>query len=233
MLKRGRMDIWYWLGWRFFRMMFATYFRWRVLNAERVPIAGPIILAANHASYIDPPLVGAGLSRIVTMLAHKSLFRFPGFGHLLRLWHAVPVDINGASPAGLKAIIKTLQAGNAVLIFPEGTRSFNGQLLPPRPGLGLVVIKSAAPLIPVRLWGTYEAYSRSARFPRPKPIVVKYGRPLMFQELRKEAMGCSKTRLREIYQDVANHAMAEIAAMKPFPDADPAPLKTPTRRTVG
>jgi 1-acyl-sn-glycerol-3-phosphate acyltransferase len=214
------MGFWYWSGWSCFRIAFATYFRWRVFNAERVPREGPVILAANHASFMDPPLVGAGLSRMVIMLARRSLFRFPGLGRLLRLWHAVPVDPKSGSGAALKTILNSLSAGYAVLIFPEGTRSLDGRFQPARAGLGLIILKSVAPLVPVRIWGSHEAYGRGRFFPRPKRVTIKYGRPLLFPELRGEASHCSKTRYKEICQEVADRVMAEIAALEPVRDSE-------------
>ncbi|MGD1010170.1 MAG: lysophospholipid acyltransferase family protein [Candidatus Aminicenantales bacterium] len=220
-MTRSRMGFWYRAGWSFFRVVFAAFFRWRVLNPGRVPDAGPVILAANHASYFDPPLVGAGLPRMVVMLARRSLFRFPGFGRLLRLWHTVPVDPKSGSAAALKTVLSRLAAGNAVLIFPEGARSFDGRLQPARAGLGLVVVKSAASVVPVRIWGSHEAYGRGSLLPRPRRITVKYGRPLFFIELREEAAHCSKPRFKEICREVADRVMAEIARMEPVPDEDP------------
>ena len=88
------MNFSYRLGWLFFRCLYATYFRWRVFNAERVPPSGPVILASNHASFLDPPLVGSGVTRGCNYLARESLFRYPGVGALLRSWQAVPVDRN-------------------------------------------------------------------------------------------------------------------------------------------
>jgi 1-acyl-sn-glycerol-3-phosphate acyltransferase len=100
------MNLSYRLGWLFFRFLYATYFRWRVFNAERVPCSGPVILASNHASYLDPPLVGAGLQRGCNYLARESLFRYPGIGALLHSWQAVPVDRDGGGARGLKAILR-------------------------------------------------------------------------------------------------------------------------------
>lgn len=215
-----RMGFWYRWGWCFFRAVFAVYFRWRVFNARRVPQEGAVILAANHVSFIDPPLVGAGLSRTVIMLARKSLFRFPGFGRLLRLWHAVPVDPDAGSVSGLKTILKRLQAGNAVLVFPEGSRSFDGRLQRGRAGLGLIVIKSAAAVVPVRIWGAHKAYGRRALIPRPNRVIMKYGRPMLFRELREEAACSSRPRVKEICQEVVDQVMAEIASMEPVSDMD-------------
>jgi len=220
-MTRPRMGFWYRAGWSFFRAVFAAFFRWRVFNAGHVPDAGPVILAANHASYLDPPLVGSALPRMVVMLARRSLFRFPGFGRLLRLWHAVPVDPGSGSAAALKTILSRLAAGNAVLIFPEGARSFDGRLQPARAGLGLVVIKSTAPVVPVRIWGSHETYGRGSLLPRPGRITVKYGKPLVFSELREEAGRCSKPRWKEICREVADRVMAEIAVMEPVPDKEP------------
>jgi 1-acyl-sn-glycerol-3-phosphate acyltransferase len=212
------MNLSYRLGWLFFRFIYATYFRWRVFNAERVPCSGPVILASNHASFLDPPLVGAGLKRGCNYLARESLFRYPGVGALLHSWQAVPVDRDGGGAAGLKAILDRLLKGGVIILFPEGTRTRDGQLQPARSGIGLTVIKSQAPVVPVRVFGTFEAYGRTVRFPKPKRVMVKYGRPMDFRALREEARTCTKPRLKEIYQQVAEEIMAEIARLEPRED---------------
>jgi 1-acyl-sn-glycerol-3-phosphate acyltransferase len=208
----------YFLGWCFFRALFKFYFRWRVYNAERVPESGPVILAANHTSFIDPPLVGAGLKRDINYLARESLFRFPGIGALLRSWNSVPVDREGGGAAGLRAILDRLLDGGAIILFPEGTRSRDGKLQAARSGIGLTVIKSNAAVVPVRVFGTYEAYGRHHGFPRPKHVAVKYGEPMRFEALRIEAKHCSKPRLKEIYQQVADEIMMAIAKLEPHED---------------
>ena len=208
----------YFLGWCCFRALFKIYFRWRVYHPERVPETGPVILAANHASFIDPPLVGAGLPRDINYLARESLFRFPGIGALLRSWNSVPVDREGGGAAGLKKILDRLLHGGAIILFPEGTRSRDGKLQRARSGIGLTAIKSDAAVVPVRVFGTYEAYGRHLRFPRPRRVAVKYGEPMRFEALRAEAKTCSKARLKEIYQLVADEIMAAIAKLEPHED---------------
>jgi len=210
----------YFLGWCYFRVVYATYFRWQVFNPERVPLTGPVILACNHASFVDPPLVGAGVKRGINYLARESLFRFPVLGWLLRNWNSVPVDREGGGAAGLRAILDRLLAGGAIILFPEGTRTRDGKLQPARSGIGLTVIKSTAAVVPVRVFGTYEAYGRHMKFPRPHRIAVKYGRPMDFKALREEAKMCSKARLKEIYQEVADEIMAAIAKLEPYEDVD-------------
>jgi len=212
------MNIPYFIGWCAFRALFKFYFRWQVYNAERVPLEGAVILAPNHASFLDPPLVGAGLRRAINYLARENLFRFPVMGWILRHWQVVPVDRDGGGAAGLKAILDRLLAGGAIILFPEGTRTRDGKLQPPRSGIGLTVIKSAAPVVPVRVFGTFEAYGRRLRFPRPRRIAVKYGPPMRFEQLRAEAKVCSKPRLKQIYQQVADELMAAIARLEPYED---------------
>src|SRR5215831_18553283 len=164
------MNFVYFLGWIFFRTLYATYFRWRVFNSDRVPLTGPVILASNHASFLDPPLVGAGIKRGINYLARESLFRFPGIGWLLRNWNSVPVDREGGGAKGLRAILDRLLAGGAIVLFPEGTRTRDGKLQPARSGIGLVVIKSDAVVVPARVFGTFEAYARHIKIPLPHRI---------------------------------------------------------------
>ena len=208
----------YYCGWRGFRTLFQVYFRARGHNAERVPLNGPVILAANHASFIDPPLVGSCLHRGISYLARESLFRFPVIGWVLRKWDAVPVDRDGGGAAGLRAILDRLIDGAGIILFPEGTRTRDGNFLPARSGIGLVVIKSTAPVVPVRVFGSYEAYGRHMSLPRPRKVVVKFGPPMDFAASRAEAKHCSKARLKEIYQQVANEILAAIAGLQPCED---------------
>jgi 1-acyl-sn-glycerol-3-phosphate acyltransferase len=208
----------YALGWRLFRCYFSTYHRFRVFNAERVPSQGPVILASNHASYVDPPLVGAGARRQIHFLARDTIFHVPILASILRSWDVVPVDRDGGTGRGLKVILDRLAGGGAVILFPEGTRSRHGALNPARAGVGLVVVKSTAPVVPVRVFGTFQAYNARMLLPRPRRLVVKYGQPLLFQALRAEAQTCPKPRLREIYQQVADEIMAAIARLEPKPD---------------
>ena len=209
------MNLSYRIGWTCFRAMYATYFRWRVFGAENVPAQGGVILASNHASFLDPPLVGSGLKRDINYLARESLFRFPGIGALLRSWNAVPVDRDGGGAKGLKIILSRLLDGNGIILFPEGTRTKDGKLQPARSGIGLTVIKSTAPVVPVRVFGTFEAYGRNHKIPRPRRVIVKYGRPMNFAALRAEAQTCDKVRLKEIYQQVADEIMAAIGKLEP------------------
>lgn len=217
------MNFAYYCGWRFFRTFYKIYFRAEWFNAERVPTTGPVILASNHASILDPPLVGTGLDRGISYLARESIFRFPVVGWILRNWDAVPVDRDGGGARGLKAIMDRLLAGGGIILFPEGTRTHDGKLQPARSGIGLTVIKSNAPVVPVRVFGTFEAFGKTVPFPRPHKITAKYGLPMGFAAQRAEAKICSKARLKEIYQEVADEIMAQLAKLEPCEDREKFP----------
>ena len=201
--------------WWLLRGLFLIYFRWRVVGANRIPSTGPVILASNHASFLDPPLIGGATPREASFLARESLFRFPILGTFIRSINALPVDRGGKSPKGLKAILDRLAKGKPVVLFPEGTRTSDGALLPARSGVGLAVIKSGAPVVPIRIFGSFESYSRKMWFPRPSRIAVVYGEPIDFSREIEEAKTGKKERVKAIYAEVADRIMAEIAALSP------------------
>ncbi|HNQ88240.1 MAG TPA: lysophospholipid acyltransferase family protein [Verrucomicrobiota bacterium] len=221
------MNLPYLVTWVLCRSVFCTAFRLRVCNAERVPATGPVILAANHASYFDPPLIGASLRRPLHYLARNSLFRHPASNWLLRSINCVPVDREGGGAAGLKAIFERLQAGAAILLFPEGTRTPDGTLHRARAGVGLAIIKSTCSVIPVRVFGTYEAYGRHHRVPRPRPLVVKFGPPVDVARLRTEAGACSRERLKAVYQEASDLTMDAVGRLEPVADVTAFPTRRP------
>ena len=201
-----------------FKALFRLCYRWKAVHAERVPAEGPVLLASNHASFIDPPAVGAGLGRMINFLARDSLFRAPILGSLIRSWRAIPVDREGGGASGINAVLERLSRGGMVLLFIEGTRTRDGNLQTPRAGVGLIAIRSKAPVVPVRLFGTFDAWSRHRRFPRLLgEIGVTYGEPLRFEALKAEAATCSKPRLKEIYQEAAAAIMDAITRLEPPP----------------
>ncbi len=195
------------------RGLFRLCFRWRTIGAEQIPAHGAAILAANHASYLDPPLIGSAAFREIFYLARQSLFRFPLIGRFLRSVNALPVDRGGRSPKGLKAILDCLAGGGAVLLFPEGTRTKDGTLQPAQPGIGLVAVKSGAPVIPVRLYGTYEAWNRNTRFPRPRRITLIFGAPLHFDVTIAATQTAPKQKTRQIYAAISQQIMETIAKL--------------------
>lgn len=207
----------YCLSWNLAALVCRGYFRRVALHADRVPATGPCILAANHASFMDPFLLGSAVEREVFYLARASAFRFP-FGAVLHALNAVPMDREGGGLKGMLKIIDIISQGHAITLFPEGTRTSDGRIQPAKAGIGLIVIKSGAPVVPVRVFGSYEAWNRHMTLPRPRRVIVKFGHPLAFAELHAEAKSCSKDRLKQIYQEIAERIMAAINGLEPSGD---------------
>jgi len=204
-----------------FRVFFTMYFRFRVHHSERVPCEGPMILAPNHVSYTDPAFVAVAMRRLVIGLARESAFKVPVGGSLLRSWHAIPVDRDGASGKGLRTILQRLREGNAVGIFPEGTRSPDGQLQDAQPGIGLLILKSEAPVVPVHLHGAFEAWGRHLTVPRPHRVELTFGEPMDFAELRRQARRTKGPAAKALYQRAAVDLIAAINGLNPSPLAVP------------
>ena len=204
----------YWLGWSLSRLIFSTYFRWKAAGWEHVPREGPVIFASNHASFADPPLLGAICPRPISYLGRESLFANPVTSWIFRSVGAVPVDRDGASGKGLKTILDRLMGGDGIVLFPEGTRTRDGQFQPARAGVGLVVVKSGAPVVPARVFGTYDAFGKRHRFPRPRPVAVRLGSPLWFHAQIAEASTAPRARVKEIYQEVADDIMKAIQRLE-------------------
>jgi 1-acyl-sn-glycerol-3-phosphate acyltransferase len=165
-------DIWYdfnysaiWVGWH-------LAWSFRSDGWPYVPQKGPLLIVANHQSFLDPLLVGLAVRRRLTYMARKTLFRHPLFGAYLRSVRCVPVDQEGVAKDGILAVLDKLKAGHPVLIFPEGERTPNGQMQPLRPGIHLLIKRSQCPVLPVGLAGGFETFPRSAKVPRFSPIFM-------------------------------------------------------------
>lgn len=191
------------------KLVSRTFFRLRVLHRERMINQGPAILASNHESFLDPPIVGSVASRAIFFLARKSLLDGPFFGWLLPKLNVVPVDQEGSDRSALKALIRILKAGEATLIFPEGERTLDGQLSPALPGLGFVIAKTLAPVVPVRIFGAREALPRGSNRVRFCRITVVVGEPIYFTAADLEGPG------RELYSQLSQRVMDAITALSP------------------
>lgn len=145
-------------------------FSLRIEGRRNIPRRGPALLIANHESFLDPPLVGVAAPRPIWYLARKTLFTNRVFGAFLRSINCVPVDQEGVAKEGLKAGLEGLKAGQVVLIFPEGERTWTGRMQPLKPGLHLLVRRGGAPVIPVGVAGAFEALPRTRALPRLSPL---------------------------------------------------------------
>ena len=181
-----------------------VFFRLRVVGAEHVPREGAALLAANHVSLLDPPVVGAAAPRPLHFMAKAELFRLPLLGTLIRRLNAHPVEREGADAGALRHALLLLREGQALLVFPEGTRGTEGRLQPGRPGAGMLAALSEAPVVPVYVQGTGHALPRGAGRPRRASITVRYGPALRF----------ARARGKHRYQEISDQIMAAIGRLK-------------------
>jgi 1-acyl-sn-glycerol-3-phosphate acyltransferase len=197
----------YWFCYNLIKICGRIFFRLRVVHRERMINHGPVILASNHESYLDPPLVGSVADRAIFFLARKTLLAGPFFGWLLPKLSVIPVDQEGGDRSALKALIRILKAGEGTLVFPEGERTLDGRLRPALPGLGFVIAKTLAPVVPMRIFGAREAWPRGSSRVRFRPITVVVGEPIYFTDADLQPPG------KDVYQRLSQRVMDAIAAL--------------------
>ncbi len=203
------MTLVYYVGRTAIRFCSRILFKLRMDGGDNVPTRGPAIFAMNHQSFLDPPLAGCMIKGEIYYLARRTLFEKPVLKWLLPKVNVISVDRDGQDRAALKIVIRLLEEGHRVLIFPEGTRSPDGSLQSAKPGLGLIAAKTRAPVIPLRIFGSHEALPRGGTGLKFVPIRIHVGKPLVFNEIYKG---------KEDYQRISDAVMAAIARL-----GDPSP----------
>lgn len=202
------MNPYYWICYHLIKLCGRIFFRLRVVHRERMINHGPVILAANHQSYLDPPLAGSVSDRAIFFLARRTLLDGPILGWLLPKLNVIPVDSEGGKDrTALKALIRILKAGEGTLVFPEGQRTTDGHLGPALPGLGLVIAKTMAPVVPMRIFGAYEAWPVHEKWPRLGHVTVVVGEPIHFTERDLQPAG------KDLYQRLSQRVMDAISAL--------------------
>jgi 1-acyl-sn-glycerol-3-phosphate acyltransferase len=199
---------WYVFGYNLTQLLARVFFRFRVLHPERVIQEGPVILAMNHESYLDPPLAGIACRRAIYFLARKTLLEIPVLGPILPKLNVIPVDQEGNDRSALKALIRALKANHCVLVFPEGSRTVDGSLQPGLPGVGFVIAKTLAPVVPMRIFGAHQALPRGAKRLRLHPIRIVVGEPIRFTPEEVAGNG------REVYPRLSQRVMDAIAQLR-------------------
>ncbi|HNR98858.1 MAG TPA: lysophospholipid acyltransferase family protein [Planctomycetota bacterium] len=160
-----------------------SYFGLRVRGRGRVPRRGGAVIASNHVSFMDPVAVGIAAPRPIAFLARHSLYRSRGFGRLILGLNAYPLPRENVSTGAIKRALKLLEAGWAILVFPEGTRSPDGALKPFRGGLAFLAAKARVPVIPAAVKGAFEAWPRGRLFPRPGKVTVAFGPLILYDDI--------------------------------------------------
>lgn len=202
------MNFYYWLGYHSTRILAKIFYRFRIVHRQRMIQTGAVIIAMNHQSYFDPPLAGNSCDRAIYFLAKKSLMNVPLWRWLLPKLNVIPVDLAGTDRSAIKALLRVLNAREAVLVFPEGTRSPDGSLQPAQPGVGLVIAKSRAPVVPMRIFGAHQAWPIGGKIRLGARITIVVGEPIQFSDADYEGAG------KELYIRLSQKVMDAIASIQ-------------------
>lgn len=191
------------------KVLLKILFRFEVRGSENLPRKGPFIVASNHASLIDPAVVGVACRTApVIFMAKRELFGVPILGPWVKAVGCIPVERDSGSFKTLKNAVKKLKEGKALGIFPEGRRSPDGRLQKPEAGIGLLVSKSAAPIVPVYVSGTDKALARGKKFITLCKVTAKIGKIISIKETT-EFSG-----RREIYESIGEKVINVISRLK-------------------
>lgn len=188
-----------------FRLMGVFFFGVRCTGRENFPEEGGALVCANHQSHLDPPLVGMMSNRRMNYLAKKDLFLRQPLKWVIEHLDAIPIDRSGMGLGGIKETIRRLRRGEMVLIFPEGQRTFDGEMNHLMPGFCALARRTGAPLVPVGFDGAFEAFPRGTHFPRPARIRMVVGKPFRqseYQHLSDDDMVAElESRIRQCFDE--------------------------------
>jgi 1-acyl-sn-glycerol-3-phosphate acyltransferase len=197
----------YWFCYTLSGIIAKTVFSYHAFGRENIIEDGPAIMAANHQSYLDPPLVGITCREELYFLARKTLFEKKLLGPLISRVNALPVDLSRGDLTAVRTIINLLKDGHRTVIFPEGTRSLDGNIQPARPGIGMIIAKTLVPVVPMRIFGSFQAWPKGGKI-TPHPITIVVGKPIRFT--REDFSGNN----REAYQKTSERVLAAIVAIQ-------------------
>jgi 1-acyl-sn-glycerol-3-phosphate acyltransferase len=193
----------------FIRGIYDICFRGEVAGLENLPLGEGFIIASNHASHLDPPMIGANVPRQMCFFARKTLWK-PGFGAWwMDAVGCIPVDRDGGSDIqAMKRVLRALAENKVIILFPEGTRSPDGQLHPPKAGVGFMACRTASTVVPVRIFGSFEAFGRNGPLQVGVPVDIVFGKPISSSEYDNPKDG------KERYQKASERIMNRIAALQ-------------------
>lgn len=170
---------WWWCVQRAIRLGGSLFWDLRASGLENIPRTGGCLLAANHQSYLDPTFVAAFLPREMHFMARRTLFRNPVFRALIVRCNAFSIDRDRADVKGVKSAIERLEAGNLLLVFPEGTRTRDGSIGPLKAGIGILAERAAVPIVPVLITGAYKVWPKGRLFPGMGSVRLRFGKPIL------------------------------------------------------
>jgi 1-acyl-sn-glycerol-3-phosphate acyltransferase len=185
MLKEWLNARWFWLARWMCRVFCMLLFKWRFYGLDNIPEKGPFLLVSNHQSFLDPIFCGAPPKRHLYFLARETLFKNWFFGPLITSTNAIPVKLEHGDLAAMKKVIGKLKQGRGVCLFPEGTRTDDGKILPFKAGLGLLCRRGNAAIVPVVIDGAFECWPRTKKLFSPGgTIIVNYGKAITAEQAK-------------------------------------------------
>ena len=167
----------YALAWVVCSIVLRVFFGFRIYGRSNVPRTGGLILAVNHQSYLDPAVVGCGLTRPAHYMGRTVLFQGV-LGLIIRGVNAFPVKRGSADRKAVKEFIRRVRLGFPVMLFPEGTRTHDGRLGEIMPGAGGIAVRAGAPIVPTYIDGAFDAWPRQRKLPRKATLSITFGRPI-------------------------------------------------------
>lgn len=170
---------WYAAWQQMARAIFVLAFRIRVDHRDRLPATGGALVVSNHQSYLDPIIAAVGMPRPFQPMARETLFRVAPFRWLIRSLYAFPVKLGSADVGAIKEALRRLKGGGVVLMFAEGTRTRDGSIGPLHAGPVAIAARAGVPLVPCVIDGAFEAWPRTCLLPRPYPVRVAFGEPVV------------------------------------------------------
>lgn len=203
------MRAYYSVPWIALNAVLGGVYRWEVKGRERVPRTGGLIVASNHVSYWDPPVVGSAIPRETFYLAKEELFASRLFGSLISSYNSIPIRRGVADLSGMSRAVAALRDGKALLMFPEGSRMRDGELHPPRPGVGMMAVHADVPIVPCYISGSNRP--RQWMLWRSR-LRVWFGPAFKWQDLA--GADTDLTPGRPLYQRIGEAVMREIAALR-------------------
>lgn len=202
----------YGILWVLVRAISRLWFQYRVEGA--VPATGGLLVAANHASYLDIPLLGCGMKRRAWYLGRSDLFPIPVVNAVLRSLGWIPLRLGRFDREAFGKAIELIRQGKVVVIFPEGGRSRDGRLRPPKAGIGVIVAKTGCPVVPAYLKGTFDVLPMGAWWPKRRPVTVRFGTPIHFAQGNQSE---KKPESKQFYEYVSRTVIERIAALGEVP----------------
>jgi len=181
----------------------------RYSGLHNIPASGGVLVVSNHQSHLDPPFIGMGCPRMMNFVARETLFRVKWFGSLLRALGAMPIDREGSGLSGIKTSLKCLKQGGMVLIFPEGTRTRNGEIAPFKPGFVVLAIRTKSAILPTAIEGAFRVWPRWRAFPGMGAVHIHYGEPLMPADYdgmdERDLLAEVERRVRQCHAELLRH----------------------------